>query len=132
MTSKRQQTPSTVTVHVPLQFVVRGGRKTIISQIAHEAPRTRFDNSIAKALARAYRWKQRLEDDTYATVDELAQAERINESYVTRILRLNLLAPDIIEAALDGRTPLTVQKLTEPISPTWQEQRAHWDLPNGC
>jgi hypothetical protein len=54
---------------------------------------------------------------------ELAKAERINESYVTRLIRLNLLAPDIVEAALDGRTQLTVQSLTEPISPVWIEQR---------
>jgi hypothetical protein len=127
MTTKRQQTPSTITVHIPLKFRVRGGRKTIIGEIAHEAPKTRFDNSIAKALARAYRWKQKLEDGTYATVDELAKAERINESYVTRILRLNLLAPDIIEAALDGSTTLTVQKISERVSAIWREQRDFFD-----
>jgi hypothetical protein len=124
MTTKRQQTPSTVTVHVPLKFTVRGGRKTIIGEVAYQAPKTRFDNSISKALARAYRWKQRLEDGTYATVDELAKAERINESYVTRILRLNLLAPTIVEAALDGRTLFTVQSLSRPISPSWSHQQA--------
>lgn len=119
--------PSIITVHVPLKFAVRGGRKTIIgqvSQIAHATPRTRFDDSIAKALARAYRWKKRLDDGTYATVGDLAKAERINESYVTRILRLNLLAPDIVAAALDGRTQFTVQKISRPISPNWQQQRA--------
>src|SRR6478609_298423 len=94
-----------------------------MSQASYEAPKTRFDNSIAKALARAYRWKQKLDDGTYATMVELAKAERINESYVTRLIRLNLLAPDIVEAALDGRTPLTVQILTEPISNIWQDQR---------
>jgi hypothetical protein len=124
MTIKRQQLASIVTVHVPLTFIVRGGRKTIVSDIPHKSPKTRFDNSIAKALSRAYRWKQKLEDGTYATVDELAKAERINESYATRILRLNLLAPDIVEAALDGRTQLTVQSLSEPISPIWTDQRA--------
>jgi hypothetical protein len=122
MTTK-QQTPSTITVHVPLKFAVRGGRKTIIGEMVHDAPKTRFDNSIAKALARAYRWKRQLEDGTYATVDELAKAERINGSYVTRILRLNLLAPDIVEASLDGRTTLTVLALSVPISSSWSEQR---------
>lgn len=124
MSTKQQSPPATITVHVPLRFTVRGGRKTIvIGQASHEAPKTRFDNSIAKALARAYRWKQKLDDGTYATMVELAKAERINESYVTRLIRLNLLAPDIVEAALDGRTPLTVQILTEPISSVWMEQR---------
>jgi hypothetical protein len=124
MSSSRWPRPSTVTVHVPLKFTVRGGRKTIIGETAHQTPKTRFDDSIAKALARAFRWKQRLDDGTYATVGELAKAERINESYVTRILRLNLLAPDIIEAALDGRSTLTVQALSERISGIWGEQRA--------
>jgi hypothetical protein len=64
------------------------------------SPEDPFRRTIAKALARAHSWKQKLEDGTYATVGELARAERINESYVTRILRLNLLAPDIVEAAL--------------------------------
>jgi hypothetical protein len=125
MNTKRHQQPSsTVTIHVPLKFAIRGGRKTIIGEFPHSAPRTRFDESIAKALARAHRWKQKLEDGTYATVAELAKAERINESYATRILRLNLLAPDIVEAALDARTQLTVQSISKPVSQIWAEQRA--------
>src|SRR3954453_13704561 len=124
MKPRHQSVPATITVHVPLRFTVRGGRKTIVmAQTSYEAPKTRFDNSIAKALARAYRWKQKLDDGTYATMVELAKAERINESYVTRLIRLNLLAPDIVEAALNGRTQLTVQILTEPVSPVWMEQR---------
>ena len=124
MSTDRHRLPSTVTVHVPLTFTIRGGRKTIIGEVAHYPPKTRFDDSIAKALARAYRWKKQLEDGTYATVDELAKAKRINDSYVTRILRLNLLAPEIVEAALDGRTVLTVQRLSAPISAIWRNQRA--------
>jgi hypothetical protein len=124
MSPKHQSPPATITVHVPLRFTVRGGRKTIvIGHGSHKAPKTRFDNSIAKVLARAFRWKQKLDDGTYATMVELAKAERINESYVTRLVRLNLLAPDIVEAALDGRTQLTVQDLTESLSPIWTEQR---------
>ena len=125
MRTNRQPSPSTVTVRVPLKFTVRGGRKTIVGETPHQAPKTRFDDSIAKALARAYRWKQKLDDGTHATVGDLAKAERINESYMTRILRLNLLAPDIVEAALDGRTQLNVQTLSEPVSYLWKEQRAH-------
>jgi hypothetical protein len=124
MNPKHQSPPATIIVHVPLRFTVRGGRKTIvIGHTSHEAPKTRFDNSIAKALARAYRWKQKLDDGTYETMVDLAKAEHIDESYVTRLIRLNLLAPDIVEAALDGRTQLTVHSLTESISPGWIEQR---------
>jgi hypothetical protein len=116
-----------ITVRVPLRFTVRGGRKTIIGETslpAHAIPRTRFDDSVIKALARAYRWKKKLEDGTYATVGDLAKAEQINESYVKRLLRLNLLAPHIVEAALNRRAQFTVQCLSEPISPIWREQRS--------
>jgi hypothetical protein len=109
---------------VPLKFTVRGGRKTIIGEVpkeAHASPRTRFDDSVAKEFARAYRWKQKM-DGTYATVGELAKAEKINESYVTRLLRLNLLAPAIVEAALNGQTTLTVECISKPMSLVWQEQ----------
>ena len=78
MTGKQVATSSTVTVHVPLTFTVRGGRKTIIgtvSRSAHTPPRTRFDDSISKALARAYRWKKKLDDGTYDTIGEMAKAE---------------------------------------------------------
>lgn len=121
--TRRDQAPSTITVHVPLKFTVRGGRKTIIGVAGHQQPKTRFDNAMAKALARAFRWKRMLDDGTYGTIGELCKAERINETYVTRILRLNLLAPDIVEAALDGRTNLNVQSITVSISPIWNEQR---------
>jgi hypothetical protein len=118
--------PSIVTVRVPLKFTIRGGRKTIIGTVgkAHTPPRTRFDDSVTRAFARAYRWKQKLEDGTYATVGELAKPEHINESYITRLLRLNLLAPDIVEAALNGRGNFTVQGISRSISSDWEEQRA--------
>jgi hypothetical protein len=130
MKTNPRPSASNITVHVPLKFTVRGGRKTIIGEAPHRAPKTRFDDSIAKAFARAYRWKRKLDDGTYATVGDLAKAERINESYVTRILRLNLLAPDIVKAALDGRTQLTVQSLTKRLSPIWTAQRARFDVRN--
>ena len=117
----------TIPVHVPLTFTVRGGRKTIIGampQSAHMPPRTRFDDALIKALARAYRWKRKLDVGTYATVGELAKGEKINESYVTRLLRLNLLAPDIVETILNGQTNLTVQSISKPVSTIWADQRS--------
>jgi hypothetical protein len=55
-----------------------------------------------KAVARAHRWKRMLESGAYASIGELAEAEKINQSYLCRVLRLSLLAPDIIEGALNG------------------------------
>jgi hypothetical protein len=63
----------------------------------------RQDITLIKAVARAFRWRRMLESGRFATINELAAAEKISSSYVSRVLRLTLLAPDIVEAVLDGR-----------------------------
>ena len=80
---------------------------------------------MAKALARAFRWRRMLEAGRYATIDALAAAEKINASYVSRILRLTLLAPDIVEAILDARQApeLTLPVLMGPFPVEWDRQR---------
>ena len=80
---------------------------------------------MAKALARALRWRELLETGAYRTIEELAAAEKINSSYVSRILRLTLLAPAIVEAILDGRHPteLTLAIIMKPLPVLWNEQR---------
>jgi hypothetical protein len=107
----------TLTVRVPMTFTKRGGRKLVISPDGAPSwapPRRRVDNTTVKALARAFRWRRLLETSFYGTVEEIAAAEKINASYVSRVLRLTLLAPDIVEAILDGRQPasLTLAVLT--------------------
>ena len=77
---------------------------------------------------RAFRWRKLLETGVYGTIEELAAAEKINSSYVSRILRLTLLAPDIVETILEGRQPveMTLAALMRPLPRLWQEQvRAH-------
>jgi hypothetical protein len=64
--------------------------------------RTRADPALVKALARAHRWKRLLESGRYGSLAELAAAEKIDRSYIARTLRVTLLAPDIVEAILDG------------------------------
>ncbi|MCW5717061.1 MAG: hypothetical protein KIS68_04430 [Bauldia sp.] len=80
---------------------------------------------MVKALARAFRWRTLLETGVYGTVSDLAAAERINPSYVSRVLRLTLLAPDLVEAILDGRHPpeMTLAMLMEPFPTDWQHQQ---------
>ena len=77
-----------------------------------------------KALARAFRWRKLLETAVYGTIEELAAAEQINPSYVSRILRLTLLAPPIVEVIINGRQParMTLGLLMQPFSVVWQEQ----------
>ena len=88
-----------------------------------------IDNALVKAIARAHRWKRMLEAGEYANLTELAVAEKINRSYVSRVLRLTLLAPDIVEAVLDGKQgpEITIAKLHEPFPVEWEAQGGHFE-----
>lgn len=115
--------PETVTLHVPFRVVKRGGRKEM--QLPEGAARLRKpDSALIKALARAFRWKRMLESGEFTTIAELAQREGIVASYMTRVLRLTLLAPDIVETILHGSHPpeLTIARLLEPFGLHWHEQ----------
>ena len=85
-----------------------------------------------KALARAFRWRRLLETGVHTTIDDLATAEKINPSYVSRVLRLTLLAPDIVEVILDGRQPaeMTVKELMQPMPVEWEGQRSKLEQPH--
>ena len=114
----------TLTVVVPLSVKPRGGRKAVVSPGVLALER-RQDITLIKVVARAFRWRRMLEVGRYATIDELAAAEKINASYVSRILRLTLLAPDIVEAILDGRQPteMTLPVLMRVFPLEWKAQR---------
>jgi hypothetical protein len=120
----------TITVRVPISIRKRGGRKLVLAPDGMEHdPRKlhcqQVDNAMVKALARAFRWRDMLENHSCGTIKEIAQTERINESYVSRLVRLTLLAPDVLEAILAGRYPpaITLAKLMEPFPISWPEQR---------
>ncbi len=89
-------------------------------------PVGRVDSTIVKALVRAHRWRHMLESRKFSTVRELAVAERINESYLGRTLRLTLLSPALTEALLDGRQSqsLTLDHLLKVLPSAWEEQYA--------
>ncbi|WP_397541383.1 hypothetical protein [Roseovarius salis] len=121
--------PETVTVHVPFRIVKRGGRKEMQLPEGVTQPR-RTDNTLVKALARAFRWKRMLESGEFATIAELAEREGIAPSYMTRVLRLTLLAPDIVEAILDGKQgpEVTLARVLEPLPLEWGRQVECWAL----
>lgn len=126
MTS-RTSAPDTVTVHVPFRVVKRGGRKKVHLPEGAEQPR-RTDNTLVKALARAFRWKRMLESGEFVTIADMAEREGIAPSYMTRVLRLTLLAPNIVEAVLDGRQGqgTTLARMLEPFPLLWEEQRVQF------
>jgi hypothetical protein len=124
-----------LTVRVPLAVYKRGGRKTMMTPdggTGWSLPQYQVDSTLVKALARAFRWRRTLESGRYGTIKELATAERINESYVCRVLRLTLLAPEIVEAVLDGRQAPALQlpQLMAPFPPEWRLQRGALQPPS--
>ena len=80
---------------------------------------------LVRALACAFRWREMLETRVYATVGEIASAEKIDLCYASRVLRLTLLAPDIVEVILDRRQPaeMTLAGLMRPFAVDWEQQR---------
>ncbi|RDC69832.1 hypothetical protein DLJ49_17945 [Rhodovulum sp. 12E13] len=125
--SRSTPIPETVTLHVPFRILKRGGRKEMQVPEGATQPR-RTDNTLVKALARAFRWKRMLESGEFATIAELAEREGIAPSYMTRVLRLTLLAPDIVEAILDGKqgSEVTLGRVLEPFPVEWERQVQHF------
>ena len=116
-----------VTVTVPFTIRKRGGRKLVITPdgaTAAPIPRARIDSALLKALARGFRWRNLLERGDFATIEEIANAENINSSYISRVLRMTLLAPEIVEAILAGRQleGLTMARAMQPFPPEWAHQ----------
>ena len=94
-----------VSVEVPMTFKLRGGRKVIIlpdGTQGNPLPKATIDNTLVKAIARAFRWQAMLETGTYGCIEDIARAERINGSFVSRVIRLALLAPDAGSAQSKG------------------------------
>jgi hypothetical protein len=112
---------------IPMSFRPRGGRTVIVlpdgsrGVVRREAT---IDNTMIKVIARGFRWQRLLYDGTYATIEDLAAAEKINPSYVSRILRLAYLSPVVVQAILDGKHPawLTMRHLLEPFPTDWKQQ----------
>lgn len=122
--------PETVTLHVPFRIVKRGGRKEMQMPEGAEQPR-RTDNTLVKALARAFRWKRMLESGEFASISELAEREGIAFTYMARLMRLSLLAPEIVDAIMEGRQPesVTLANMMDPFPLDWKEQRIRFLQP---
>ena len=124
----RELQGETLVVRIPMRFRRQGGRKRILapdgSDLAPPA-RAQPDGTLVKALARAWRWQRQLDSGVYVSFSEIAAAEKLSPSYVSRIARLALLAPDIIEAILAGTLNQSVilDRLEKGVPVEWGEQR---------
>lgn len=122
--TRAKPVPETVTVHIPFLLVKRGGRKEM--QLPDGASNQRkVDNTLVKALARAFRWKRMLETGEFTTIAELAEREGIAAPYLARVLRLAFLAPDIVEAIFEGGQPegFSLQSFRGQLPDEWARQR---------
>ena len=119
---------ASITVRVPLAIRRRPGRKMVVMPEGDATPvpaRAYADPALAKALARAHRWHRILDEGRYASISEMATAERIDRGYLGRVLQLTLLAPDVVETILDGRqsADLGLPALMGPFPLEWGAQR---------
>jgi len=124
----------TMVVSIPISFRRQGGRKRVVTAANAEAwspPKPQVDNTLVKAVVRAHRWRNMLESNLFSSVRELAKAEKINESYLCRVLRLTLLSPAITEAILNGFQPdgLELAQLLKSIPAEWDQQQALFSSP---
>jgi hypothetical protein len=120
---------TTIIVTIPMTWKRRGGRKVIIAPDSGHAwapAKPRHDETLIRELASAHRWKRMLEEGIHGSVSEIAEAEKMDRSYVNRLLRLTLLAPDIQEAILDGRQPkgMQLEELAGVIPVGWETQQS--------
>jgi hypothetical protein len=123
--------PTHITVCMPQNVRRRPGRKTVVMPIPAASidtanATTRGDPALVKALARGFRWRRLLEEGRYASIRDLAAAERVDRAYVGRVLNPTLLAPEVVEAILDGRHPqeMPLAALLEGALAERAEQRA--------
>ena len=118
----------TITVFIPMAWKRRGGQKVIIAPDGGDAwspAKSRPDETLIRALARAHRWKRMLEQGKCRSIAEIAEAKKIHRSFVSRLLTLTLLAPDIQEAIIEGRQAkgMQLEELTRAVPGVWEEQR---------
>ncbi|MHB9038841.1 MAG: hypothetical protein ACYC64_19535 [Armatimonadota bacterium] len=114
-----------IVVSVPLRLKKRGGRKEVIMAPIFDSPRRpTYQEALVIAIARAYRWQRLLDEGKFQSISDLAREIGLDVSFAARLMRLTLLAPDIIEAILMGDEPsgLSLTILTKQLSPVWADQ----------
>jgi hypothetical protein len=120
----------TLTIRIPIRLQRRGGRKLIMApeRSAAPTPKPSRDATLVKALVRAHGWRRRIESGQAKSITDLAEQEGVTDAYVCRLLPLTCLAPDIVEAILDGRQPKGL-RLAEVLGNgplAWEGQRSAW------
>ena len=122
-----------IVIHIPMNLRCRSGRKEVVLPpgvtTASVAP-AKPPSPLALALARAFRWQEMIETGRAKSNSDLARKLKCDQSYVARTIRLASLAPDIIEAILDGQEPdgLSLRALRRDLPLRWDQQRRRLGL----
>lgn len=122
---------TSITVRVPLKIRRRRGRKTVVTPVREGDEATTIPTlagpALVKALGRAFRYQRLLDEGRYASITEMAEAERIERGYLGSLLRLTLLAPTLVEEMMDARArcAATLPELLQPLPENWvcQQER---------
>ncbi|MBF0437375.1 MAG: hypothetical protein HQL77_18710 [Magnetococcales bacterium] len=115
-------------IRIPMQLRKRGGKRLIINPDGQVfTPNTEVsmpDDPVVRALVNARRWQVMLESGEVNTIKDLAEKEKVNSSYLSRMLKLNSLAPQIVERILSGNYPdsINLASLRQGIPLDWNEQ----------
>ena len=120
-------------IHIPMKLRRRGGRKVIIisgDPASKPASASLNEDTMVRALVKARRWQVMLEKEEVSTIKDLAQKEGVDKSFMARILRLNSLAPDIIDKILSGDYPdsISLESLRRGIPVSWKEQKVMFNM----
>jgi hypothetical protein len=130
MSDRTSHEIETLTIRIPMRLQRRGGRKLIMTPegVAAPARKPSRDETLVKALVRAHRWRRRIESGQAKSITDLAEQEGVTVAYVCRLLPLTCLAPDIVEAILDGRQSkgLRLAELLGNVPMGWEEQLSAW------
>lgn len=124
------ESPAGPRVHIPLNLKRTSGRKRIITREEPEHRSSANDHCIAYrnamliAIARGFRWRKLLDEGRYMSIRQMANDLGVVAPYMSRLIRLTFLAPDIIEAIVDGREPdgMSIERLRKPMPMLWEEQ----------
>ena len=128
MSDRTSHEIDTLTIRIPIRLQRRGGRKLIMTPdgVAAPARKPSRDETLVKAFVRAHRWRRRIESGQARSITDLAEQEGVTDAYVCRLLPLTCLAPDIVEAILDGRQPKgpRLAEVLWNVPLAWDGQRA--------
>ena len=112
---------------VPLTIKRRQNRKLLIPPVP-DATAGGFDVPMIKTLGKAFYWKRLIDEGVYATTADLARALKVESGWAAEVLRMTMLAPDIVEAIFEGRQPRhlnlhTLRGRQDLLPRDWDEQR---------